>query len=80
MYFFIEGLLTTTNENRETTTIVSRVLTDDGNKLDIINIDDEFITIEVYFNGTDETAKNIHNYDNIYDVFDSNNKDLYSSY
>ena len=74
------GITSTTNENGETTTILSRILTDDGNKLDIINIDDEFITIEVYFNRTDETAKNIHNYVNIYNVFDHNNKYLYSNY
>ena len=72
------GLLTTTDENGETTTTVSRVFTDDGTELDIINIDEDYITIQLYFNGTDtlspETAKFIHDYDNSYDVFDPNNK------
>ena len=72
------GLVTTTDENGDSTTTVSRVFTDDGTELDIVNIDDDYITIELTFNGTDtlspETAKYIHDYDNSYDVFDPNNK------
>ncbi len=77
------GVVNRLNEDGTANRIVSRVFTEDGSELDIVEFNDDTITVNLPFNGsetlTPELAKYIHDYDNDYDVFDPNNK-FYNDY
>jgi hypothetical protein len=77
------GVVNTLNEDGTANRIVSRVFTEDGSELDIVEFNDDTITVNLPFNGTQsltpELAKYIHDYDNEYDVFDFRNK-FYNDY
>ena len=72
------GVVNTLNEDGTASRVVSKVFTEDGAELDILEMQDDLITVNLEFKGTEtltpEMAKYIHDYDNEYDVFDAKNK------
>ena len=77
------GILTIKNKDETTSRFISRVFTDDGTELDIIEFNDDILIVNLEFNGTQtltpKLAKYIHDYDIEYDVFDPKNK-FYNDY
>ena len=77
------GILTIINIDETSSRFISRVFADDGTELDILEFNEDFLTINLDFNGTQtltpKLAKYIHDYNIEYDVFEPKNK-FYNDY